>query len=144
MSTAGDSSEQRCAESEMLNALATREGLSLEKTRLPLRDGGWCEVDGLCEEPLVLVEAWAHQGTPKSAQKNKVVSDAFKLMFVERILGRNARKILLLSDPAAAEFFRRSSWVAQAFSAQGVEVVVVELSKDTKVSVQAAQRRQFR
>ena len=48
------------------------------------------------ENPL-LVEAWAHQGPPKPAQRAKVLTDAFKLSFAATLHGRRPRLLLLFT-----------------------------------------------
>lgn len=55
-----------------------------------------------------------------------------------------ARKILLLSDPAAAAHFGRMSWMAAALLHFAIEVKVVDLPADHPAAVQKAQGRQFR
>jgi len=144
MSAAGDSSEQRSVEHELMRRFGDQEGLVLAKRRYELPDGGWLEVDGVSESPLVLVEAWAHQGPPKSAQKNKVVTDAFKLLYVEQLVQRRARKVLLLSEGGAADFFRGKSWVAQALRQHEIEVATVGLPLHLRELVKDAQKRQYR
>ena len=91
--------------------------LSLEKRRLVAGSGAWTEVDGYSEEPPVLVEAWAHQGPPKPAQKAKVIADALRLVWIERAFMPGARKILLFSDAAAGRhFIEGKTWAASAIA----------------------------
>src|SRR5262245_47302782 len=108
----GDSSEQRVAESVMVGLLAAELGVSLIPRKIDLGAGRHVEIDGASEDLTILCEAWAHQGAPKPAQRNKVVTDAFKLALVDKTLGGSARLILLLSDDAAAAPFRGRSWCA--------------------------------
>ncbi len=65
----GDSAEQRAAEAILLDALAAKLGLTFSHGRRLLPDGTRVELDAICDDPPVLVEAWSHQGPPKSAQK---------------------------------------------------------------------------
>ena len=140
----GDSSEQRNAEAVMVALLAEELGVPLAPRRVLVADGRWVEVDAAAGDLSVLCEAWAHQGPPKSAQRNKVMTDALKLVFVRDELGNNARLILLLSDEAAAAPFRGRSWYAAALEHFRVEVRVVSLPDATRAEVRAAQERQFR
>lgn len=64
----GESSTQREAESVILQELSHRLGITLQPRRIHLSDGAWVDVDGFYADPLVLVEAWAHQGPHKAAQ----------------------------------------------------------------------------
>lgn len=53
---AGDSPEQRAAESVMLEALGTELRLRFAKKRLVEAEGAWTELDGECAVPPTLVE----------------------------------------------------------------------------------------
>lgn len=142
---AGNSAEQRAAEVVMLAALGEELGVSLAKKRMVAVDGAWTELDGVASDPPTLVEVWAHQGLPKSAQKAKVMTDALKLVWVEAaFFPAGAHKILLLSDPAAAAHFRGSSWMAAALRHFSIDVRTVELPADHREAVRRAQDRQFR
>jgi hypothetical protein len=83
---AGDSAEQRSAEVLLVARLGRLMGVSLAKRRIALPSGGWLEVDGASNSPPILCEAWAHYGLPKSAQKAKVMKDAFKLCFAASLV----------------------------------------------------------
>src|SRR5260370_7571173 len=99
---AGDSAEQRRAEEYLIARLGESLGATLKKTRVEMPGGEWLEVEGACETPMILCEAWAHQGPPKPAQKNKVLADALHLLYVHRSNSVPARKSLLFGDKAAA------------------------------------------
>ena len=143
----GDSSEQQSAEEAMLLNLSAQLSVPLGKRKFQL-DRGWLEVDGVSESPPILAEAWAHQGPPKSAQKNKVMTDAFKLLYAKSFLTQQGwpapQLILAFAAEDAASHFQRDSWMAQALTAQGIERVVVDLPRDLRDAVRRAQRRQFR
>jgi hypothetical protein len=111
----------------MLDALSQVLGIPLVPEHIRLPDGTRVDVDGVSHEPPVLVEAWAHQGKPKSAQRNKVLSDALKLIHVAKILGGEHRRVLCFSDPDAARPFVGKSWFAAALRDEDVEVHVVAL-----------------
>jgi hypothetical protein len=128
----------------MMAALSRKLGHPLKPKRVPLPDGGRVEVDGVCGNPNILCEAWAHQGPPKSAQKTKVLTDALKLAFLAQLLPRRPRLILLFSDQAAARPFGGGSWYAQAIRQLGIGIEVVELPPDVKAGLLHAQARQYR
>jgi hypothetical protein len=139
----GDSREQREAEALMIAVLADELGVPLAPRRLELSKGVRVELDGASEDLTILVEAWAHQGIVKSAQRNKVLTDGFKLAFAARALDRPTRLILLLSDEEAARRFQ-SGWSAAALVAFGVEIIVVELGPEARQRIRDAQARQYR
>jgi hypothetical protein len=76
---AGNSGEQRAAERVMLDLLGARLGRELNPATITVPSGERVEVDGADASRAVLAECWAHQGPPKSAQRHKVLADAFKL-----------------------------------------------------------------
>ncbi|MGB2841244.1 MAG: hypothetical protein WBC40_02010 [Halobacteriota archaeon] len=140
----GDSSEQREAEEWLVNALSKKLGLSLTKKRLDLPEGRWIELDAFYESPLVLCEVWAHIGPPKSAQKYKVMTDAFKLLFASTLVKGNGKRILLFADRDAAAHFQGNSWMAQCLKKHNIMAEIIELPPELKIKVQKAQRRQYR
>jgi hypothetical protein len=141
---AGDSREQREAESVLIRALSVELGAQLSPARPPLPAGGRVEIDGVAQDHSILVEAWAHQGPPKRAQAMKVINDAFQLSFTAETMAGTSRLILLFSDPDAARPFQGNRWFAQAIRARGVESRVVTLPVDLQLRVRAAEARQFR
>jgi len=141
----GASGEQRAAERVMLDLLGERLSQVLRPARIRLPSGVRVEVDGADPDRTTLVECWAHQGTVKSAQRSKVLADAFKLSWVATSIYPRPRLVLCLSDPAAAApFVSTRSWPAQALRDTGIEVVVVELPTGIPQQIEAAQQRQFR
>ena len=142
----GSSTEQRDAERVMLDLLGTELGLTLGPARIQVPSGERVEVDGADLQHTVLVECWAHQGPPKSAQRHKVLADAFKLHWISTTLYPRPRRILCLSDPAAAAPFlpQARSWAARALQDLDITVMVVPLPDDVRDGILAAQRRQYR
>lgn len=140
----GASREQQEAEIWLVRRLASRLGLSLMKKRVPLDKGGWLEVDGFCDSPLVLCQAWAHIGSPKSGQKDKVMADALRLLFANEVLGHVGRRILLFGDSRAASHFQGRSSMAQCLKKNNISVEIIELPPGLKAKVLDAQKRQYR
>jgi hypothetical protein len=67
-SAPGDSQEQQEAEDLMIGLLGKSLGLALVKKRFELPAGGWLEIDGYCDSPRILCEAWAiseNRGLPR-------------------------------------------------------------------------------
>jgi sugar phosphate isomerase/epimerase len=142
---AGDSAEQRQAEIDILAELARQVGSPLAPRRFAVESGVIATVDGASEHPPLLVEVWAHHGPPKPAQKAKVIADAFKLLWLDRtFFNGEARKILALSDEAAARHFQATTWVAVALRDLHIEVIVVPLPEAVRAKILVAQQRQPR
>jgi hypothetical protein len=141
-----DSSEQRSAESRILQRYGESRGVTLTAEEITLPSGARIQVDGVGNdgEKLILCEVFAHQGTPKPGQKKKVVADAFKLVYAEKDLDRDCEKILLFADETAEAAFRGKAWFAMAFKAFGVETKTVDLPLAERNELRAAQTRQIR
>ena len=92
-------------------------GVVLGPGLLVLPDGTLVVLDAISEDPPVLVEAWAHQGPPKAAQKHKVMTDALKLIWAESVLFPvGARKILALADYATSPLYTEAERVALEYA----------------------------
>jgi hypothetical protein len=143
---AGSSREQRDAERVMLDLVGPRLGVALEPATITVPSGARVEVDGADVGRTVLVECWAHQGPPKSAQRHKVLSDALKLTWISTTIYPRPRLVLCMSDPLAAAPFQSTarSWAARALQDLGITISVVELPADVRHMVELAQERQYR
>jgi hypothetical protein len=142
----GNSREQREAERVMLDLLGRRRGQTLSPSRLTVPSGAEVELDGVDPDRTVLVECWAHQGRPKSAQRQKVLADALKLSWIRSTLSPPPELILCLCDPSAAAPFLPGArtWAAQALSDLDIRLEIVQLPPDVLGAVVEAQRRQYR
>jgi hypothetical protein len=140
----GTSREQQEAEKWLIGRLSKQLGIYLARKRLYPIGRSWLELDGYSENPLILCEAWAHVGRPKSAQKNKVMADALKLLYVKAFLRENGRCILLFGDEQAASHFQHNSWNANCLESHGIEVNIIRFTPEWENRVLAAQERQRR
>ena len=144
MNKPGDSSEQRKAEDILLEIVSDSIGKPLHEYRHKIEDS-WLQVDGASDDNTVLCEAWAHIGKPKPAQKNKVMSDALKLLYVEKLLEKTVhRKILIFADDDAASEFQGRSWRAKCLKKFNIEVLVVNIPEQLRSEILTAQKRQYR
>ena len=131
-------SSTRDAERLMIDWLSQRLSIQLTPRSYPIEGARSIHIDGVANDPLTMVEAWAHQGRPKSAQSNKVTTDAFKLAFLQQQLGQDARKILLFSDGLAARPFQSGTWRAKAIAEAGIEVWIAELDDEVRSRIRDA------
>ena len=83
-----NSSAQKEAGKALIEALSSSLGVALKEKRLELGDDCIVEVDGYSDEPPTLCEAWVHYGSPRGSQFDKIMTDAFKLVFIEKRKGR--------------------------------------------------------
>ena len=138
---AGENSEQQKAELWMISALSKKLGAELTRRKWSLEGGSYIELDGYCESPKILCEAWAHIGILKTSQKNKVMTDAFKLIFVNKLVKGNSKLILLFADHEAAAHFKEKTWMAQCLKEHNIIVEVIELPTELKTEILKAQKR---
>ena len=82
---------QQLAEKLMINEFSGQLGRELGKATIPIGRGVKVTVDGFHRDDnrVTLVEAWAHVGKAKSAQRNKVLGDMLKLALVTSVLRRS-------------------------------------------------------
>ena len=144
--SAGDSSEQQNAEEWLLNELSKELGFKLIKKRFDLEGARQIELDGFCESPLILCEAWSHIGRPVGCQKDKVMTDALKLIFVNKLFYKGEGQcILLFADYDAAALFQHDeNWRSQCLQDYDIKVKVIEFTEERKAKIQEAQERQKR
>ena len=136
------SREQREAGMVLTNALSSSLGVKLKEKQLRLEGGATVEIDGYSDEPPILCEAWAHYGEPKGSQPFKVMTDALKLIFTEKCLGRRFSKILLFSNEKARKPFTGKGWKAQVLRSYEIETRVFPLPEGQIKEVIEAQKRQ--
>ncbi|MFC1937577.1 hypothetical protein ACFLWY_03350 [Chloroflexota bacterium] len=138
------SDEQQEAGRALINVLSSYLGVPLRGERLDFGDGCTVEIDGYSDDPPIFCEAYAHFGRLKGGQPDKVMTDAFKLVLAEKLLGKTYRKILLFSDEAVEKHFMGKGWQAYCLRYHDIEVIVLPLPDELSKRVQGARRRQHR
>ena len=141
---AGDSLEQREAETATRNLLSEQLGVALAPRTFDLPNKTQVQIDAVSADAQILAEIWAHQGPLKGGQPNKVMVDALKLMYVEAMQGHALRKICCFTDEAALKPFLGAGWRGKALNHYGIELVVIELPAEIRAKIVAAQKRQYR
>lgn len=137
-----DSSVQRDAERAILDVIGKRLGCVLEHRVITLPGGQRVDVDGVSDNPSVLVEAFARQGALLGGQRHKVAGDILKLATVKQLTHRDARLVLALASDDAAKWLTGNTWLAAAAETWGVQIMVADLDADLKAKILAAQQRQ--
>ena len=136
------SAAQAAAESELIRTASVTLGAPLERRRLRLPGGGVVELDGFNPEQRIACEAFARIGPLKAGQKRKLGNDILKLLLLERRMGGQWRKILVLAGEQALASLSRGSWQAQAVVEFGVEILLIRLDEAAVAGIQTAQTRQ--
>lgn len=141
-STKSKSDAQTNAEKEILSSFFQEADLmALDKKSLPVK----VELDGYGQDKdgnLYLIEVYARIGELKGAQPKKVCTDILKLIYCEKMLNKPVNKYILFVDQKPYEFFKNSSWYADAAKQYHIHFKVVSVSDQTKQDISAAQQRQ--
>ncbi len=138
-----DSTVQRKIGERLVKSFSSDLEVPLEQEK-KLDCGSSCtvKVDGYSANPPILCEAWAHHGPPKGGQLYKVMTDALKLIFVEKCLKKRHRKILLFSNEDARKPFIGKSWKAQFLRDYDIETKILPLSAKQRHELIEAQEQQ--
>jgi hypothetical protein len=106
-------------------ALGEHLGAVLRPRRLALADGTAVEVEAMDEHGRVAIAQFVlNGGAIRSALRNKVAADLFKLVWVRRAFAPEARAVLCVS-PTVATLLGPRGWLAAAARDLGVAVVVL-------------------
>lgn len=125
----------------LLDALATHLGVRLAPRDFTLPAGVRVGVDGAGVGSAdshgvagaVLVQVTYSAGPVKSAQRNKVLADAFKLAWL-RTQVPTARTVVVVNEPFE-RLFVTGAWLPAALTQQGVEVALVRTDPTTGAQV---------
>ena len=146
--TASCSDVQQLAEQLMVSEFSRQLGKEFGKATIPIGKAK-VTVDGFHKSGngVTLVEAWAHVGKAKAAQRNKVLSDMLKLALVTSVLRRsyptlNMESYLVFADSTAAKVVNGKGWASLAAKEFGVATRVIALSNDVIDTIKVAQRKQ--
>jgi hypothetical protein len=137
-----DSTVQQDAEVELLEMLGHKLGLALLPHTVKLNDKSTVKIDGFDPTGRVLCEVYAHVGSLRGSQSDKLATDILKLNLAEARLGGRWRKIILFADQAACKQLRGSSWLAEVCRDSGVEIEVADMNKNMQGKLAGAQRKQ--
>lgn len=139
---------QQLAEQLMVSEFSRQLGRELGKATIPIGKAK-VTVDGFHKDDnrVTLVEAWAHVGKAKAAQRNKVLGDMLKLALVTSALRRSypslkVESYLVFADSTAANVVNGKSWASLAAKEFGIATQVIALSNDVINTIKEAQRKQ--
>ena len=105
-------------------ALGRALGVALRPRRLVLADGTSLEVEGLDDDSTVVAQFVLNEGAVRSALRNKIAADLFKLVWVASTVVPGARPVLCVS-PTVASILARRGWLPAAARDLGVALYVV-------------------
>ena len=110
---------------DLVGALSAHLGHQLAPREFSLPDGARVAVDGADGDPPgVIVQCTRVRGQLKSSHRNKIIADAFKLMWLRDSAFPHARALLAVS-PECARLFSSDAWLTIALRHSRIAVVVV-------------------
>ena len=102
----------------------------------------YMQPDFYSEEFSIVGEIFAHIGKPKKAQDNKISNDILKMLLLDKISGKQYRKIIAVCDKKEMKKLMGQSVLAESIRQFGVEVILVELDEDMRNKILKAQETQ--
>jgi len=108
----------------MVSAAGEYLGVQLTSRAFTLADGTRVEVDGADANLRVFVQVVVNRGSLKSVQRNKVMSDAFKLVWLRASRFIGTRMVLCVSGEAE-RLMTAPAWLALAVRELNIEVLVI-------------------
>lgn len=136
---------QMQAEEMMFHTIEHILNMKLEKNKkLYLADNAFTYIqpDFYSEEDKIIGEIFAHIGKPKKAQDNKIANDILKMLLLEKITGKQFRKIIAVCDDAEKKKLQGKSVLAESIRQFGIEIMYVELEDNMRNQIIEAQERQ--
>ena len=119
--------------------------IKLEKNKkLYLADNAFTYIqpDFYSKEDNIIGEIFAHIGKPKKAQDNKIANDILKMLLLEKITGKQFRKIICICDEAEKNKLQGQSVLAESIRQFGIEIMYIELEVNMRNQIIKAQERQ--
>ena len=140
-----DSIVQQEAECIMFHAVQEWLNIDLQKNvKVRLTDAPYpfIEPDFYSKDESVIGEIFAHIGKPKRGQHNKIANDVLKMLLLEKMTGRQYRKIIVVCDAVEENHLKGKSALAESIRQFGIEVKKIDLDDAMRTQILTAQARQ--
>ena len=102
----------------------------------------YIQPDFYSADKLIIGEIFAHIGKPKKAQDNKIANDILKMLLLEKIAGKQYRKIIAVCDEAEKKKLQGMSVLGESIRQFGVEILYVPIDEKLRNEILKAQERQ--
>lgn len=102
----------------------------------------YIQPDFYSESEKIIGEIFAHIGTNKKAQDNKIANDILKMLLLERKKRCKYRKILVICDDAVLKKITGNSALSESIREFEIEIIQVKLSEVQQKKIMDAQIRQ--
>ena len=133
------------AENILLAKVESMLNIKLEKNkRIYLADNKYTYIqpDFYSSKIGIIGEIFAHIGKPKKAQDNKIANDILKMLLLDKISGKQHRKILVVCDADEKKKLEGKSALAESIRQFGIEILMVDIDETMHKQLLDAQTRQ--
>ncbi|WP_418262227.1 hypothetical protein [Flavobacterium faecale] len=124
-----DSAKQREIELFIVNEIAKKENLIFEEKKTIIEEVAF-EFDFYHKEKKIIGEIYAGIEKISAGSRKKVITDCFKLVYAEKLLGYPCKKRLVFIDENIKKVFTGKSWVANAIKEFGIIIDVIPISQE--------------
>lgn len=122
-----DSSTQREIEKLIIEKITTEENFTSQKATI-IKDVKF-EFDFYNNEKKIIGEIYAGIDKISPGQRKKIITDCFKMVFAEELLGYKCRKRLIFICKKIEKAFKGDSWAAKAIKEYEIEIKVFKISE---------------
>ncbi|WP_281337242.1 hypothetical protein [Flavobacterium eburneipallidum] len=123
-----DSSTQREIEKLIIEKI-TAEGNFTSQKKITIIKEVKFEFDFYNEEKKIIGEIYAGIDKINSAQKKKIITDCFKMVYAEKLLDCDCVKMLIFIDENIEKAFKGSSWASKAIEEYKIKTRVIKISE---------------
>ena len=123
-----DSSTQREIEKLIIEKITTEGNFTSQKTTII--EGVKFEFDFYNKEKKIIGEIYAGIDKINPAQKKKIITDCFKMVFAEELLGYKCDKRLIFIDENVKKTFIGDSWISKAILKYEIDSKVIEIPEE--------------
>ena len=137
--------EQVLAEEKIFTLVEKSLNVSLEKNpKLYLSNNEYTYIqpDFYSAEHSIVGEIFAHIGKPKKAQDNKIANDILKMLLLEKITGKQYKKIIVICDEMEEKKLRGASALSESIRQFGIEIMYIQIDDQLRQEILNAQERQ--
>jgi len=88
------------------------------------------EFDFFSEDKKIIGEIYAGIDNISPGPIKKVITDCFKMVYAEQLLGFSCNKYLVFIDDKIAKKFKGNSWASHAIQHFGIEIIVRNINEE--------------
>lgn len=99
----------------------------------------YMQPDFYSEEHGIVGEIFVHIGKPKKAQDNKIANDILKMLLLEKVMGKQYRKIIVVCDAEEYKKLKGQSLLAESIRQFDIVIQYIEIEADVKRRIVEAQ-----